>query len=114
MFSALEPCLLITAACVPLLRPLLGYRYSPNGTARFHGMSSSKTQKDGEGFEKLGEGFSVDALRPGLVHYDAVVASKQGNSTPTTDGSASARHVELESISVRKDWKVEGEMTKAV
>lgn len=35
LWSALEPCLAITLACVPLLRPLLGGRYSPTGTAKF-------------------------------------------------------------------------------
>lgn len=112
MFSALEPCLLITAACVPLLRPLLGYRYSPNGTARSRGTGFSKTQKDGEGFEKLDEDLSAKALRLDPVHYDAVVAAKHGDTSPDTDGPTIHRHMELESISVKKDWKVEGEITR--
>lgn len=33
IYSAVEPSLAVVLACIPLLRPLLGGKYSPTGTA---------------------------------------------------------------------------------
>lgn len=41
LLSQLEPSLLITLGCVPLLRPLLGRKYSSRGTARYNTRLSS-------------------------------------------------------------------------
>lgn len=107
MFSALEPCLLITAACVPLLRPLLGRRYSPTGTAKLGASNSTKgsSQKQNVRFKRLNDDPHTKQLRPEPVHYDTVVASAP--EFENRGGNA----LELEYISVRKDWRVEEEPT---
>ena len=111
MFSALEPCLLITAACVPLLRPLLGYRYSPNGTAKCSTTDSPRHQDGREGLKRHNQDLFEKGLRPEPVHYDAVVASKTGDSTHSVEDLVNHQR-DMESISVRKDWKVEGELSR--
>ena len=45
------------------------------------------------------------------VHYDAVVASKTGDSTHSVEDLVNHQR-DMESISVRKDWKVEGELSR--
>ncbi|ROV99543.1 hypothetical protein VMCG_06338 [Cytospora schulzeri] len=67
MWSALEPCLAITLACVPLLRPLLGGRYSPTGTAKFGPptkkvKSRTVTQKGSRQFNRLQDEPSITQL----------------------------------------------------
>ena len=111
MFSALEPCLLITAACVPLLRPPLGYRYSSNGTAKFGTADLPKPQAGRGAPERPNEDFFEKGLRPEPVYYDAVVASKTHDFSPSVEDLVN-QQMDLESISVRKDWKVDGELTR--
>ncbi|KAI0127594.1 hypothetical protein BJ170DRAFT_722844 [Xylariales sp. AK1849] len=111
MFSALEPCLLITAASVPFLRPLLGRQYSSTGTARFGSASVShkshqRAQKESSGFNKLTDDESTRRLRPERIQYDAQVGVKDGTDHSIGD-SATDQDVELGVISVKKDWKVE-------
>jgi hypothetical protein len=107
MFSALEPCLLITAACVPLLRPLLKGRYSASGTAQSGPSTSSKSQKGTAGFNQLRDDSSWARLRPEDLQYDAAVASSRDGNSGNSVGEAGTDHnMEMGYISVKKDWKV--------
>lgn len=109
MFSALEPCLLITAACVPLLRPILGRKYSSTGTARVSNDTSSNSIGSGlrSGFLKLKDTSSLKRLRPDVVRYDATVVSKDATSEQNGEDTRMANGTELSAIRVKKDWTVQ-------
>lgn len=110
MWSALEPCLAITLACIPLLRPLLGGRYTPTGTAKLGPptmKSRAVTQKRSRRFNLLEDEVCITALaddgsrlRPESVRYD--VLSRHSHVDANAD-----KDVELGAISIKKDWKVE-------
>ncbi|KAH9903597.1 hypothetical protein F4778DRAFT_91226 [Xylariomycetidae sp. FL2044] len=110
LFSALEPCLAITLACVPVLRPLLGGRYSPTGTAQF-GATTVKNPKEDRGFNKLNDDSSIKRLRPDPTQYDANVVSKDGSPSLTESGGGEdvpgAADLELGTIKIKKAWAVE-------
>lgn len=110
MWSALEPCLAITLACIPLLRPLLGGRYTPTGTAKLGSptmRSRAVTQKRGRRFNLLEDEICITRpaddgpqLRPESIRYDVLSRHSHVDASTDTD-------VELGAISIKKDWKVE-------
>lgn len=86
LWSALEPCLAITLACVPLLRPLLGGRYyTKTGTARAGGgggglatrntqtRTRTVTQKGSRRFDRLQDESSIRQLVDGNVEAEVEV-----------------------------------------
>lgn len=116
LFSALEPCLLTTAACVPLLRPLLSGRglgdssaATPNysdGLVTYGGSGGTRpnqSKMSSSGFDKLpDDGSSTEHLRVGdsdAETHGALVGKQNGGKKD--DG------FELGPISVQHDWKVE-------
>lgn len=111
MWSALEPCLAITLACIPLLRPLLGGRYTPTGTAKLGPptmKSRAVTQKRSRRFNLLEDEVCITALadggsrlRPESVRYDVI--SRHSH----VDANTGNKDVELGAISIKKDRKVE-------
>lgn len=114
LWSALEPCLAITLACVPLLRPLLGGRHPSTGTAKpgpgFAQSLITIGKKSSRKFSRLGNAEmntmqladEIPQLRPESVNY---VASSRYSSTD--ENVDELEDLELGTISVRKDWKVE-------
>ncbi|KUI53671.1 hypothetical protein VP1G_01089 [Cytospora mali] len=96
LWSALEPCLAIPLACVPLLRPLLGRRYSPTGTAKF-GPPTMKTrtvaQKRKRNFDRLEDETSITQL----------AGSSRRHSTGDENGDT---EVELGTLSAKDVFKV--------
>jgi hypothetical protein len=120
MWSALEPCIGITLACVPLLRPLFGGRYTPTGTARFGASSKSfkntksihtLSKSGSRRFEKFHDDYSITQLgsvadlRPEPLQYNANVKTKDGRQIESTRDHDD--NVELCSITVKKGWRVE-------
>ncbi|CAJ2503301.1 Uu.00g106950.m01.CDS01 [Anthostomella pinea] len=99
LFSAMEPCLAITLACVPVLRPLLGRRYSPRGTAKAGSTTLRGTPRSGRIGVKSGPYSSIERLRPDLFHYDADVDAGD------TRGDQAA--CQLNTITVSKAWQVQ-------
>ncbi|KAK7721101.1 hypothetical protein SLS64_001396 [Diaporthe eres] len=110
MWSALEPCLAITLACIPLLRPLLGGRYTPTGTAKLGPptmKSRAVTQKRSRRFKILedevcitGQADDGPQQRPESIRYDAISRHSHVDANTDTD-------VELSAIPSKKDWRVE-------
>lgn len=110
MWSALEPCLAITLACIPLLRPLMGGRYTPTGTAKLGPptmKSRAGTQKRSRRFNLLEDEVCITKsadegpqLRPESIRYDVISRHSHNDVNTDTD-------VELGAISVKKDWRVE-------
>ncbi|KAM6477054.1 hypothetical protein HDV62DRAFT_383830 [Trichoderma sp. SZMC 28011] len=114
-FSALEPCLLVTAACIPLLRPLVSRnpstaetssyaRSNTNGDNRAH--PASKT----EGFsELLDEDSSTRRLHIGQSKFGTGAATTADSHSFDSSIRADNNHanIELKSIVVTKGWKVE-------
>lgn len=112
LWSALEPCLAITLACIPLLRPLLGGRYTPTGTAKLGPptmKSRNVTQKQKRRFSRLEHedehcitGLADDGsqLRPESIRY--AVMSRHSTIDTKTDSD-----IELGAISIKRDWRVE-------
>lgn len=110
MWSALEPCLAITLACIPLLRPLLGGRYTPTGTAKLGPptmKSRAVTQKRSRRFKILEDEVCITRQaddgpqqRPESIRYDAISRHSHADANADTD-------VELSAISSKKVWRVE-------
>lgn len=87
LWSALEPCLAITLACVPLLRPLLGGRYSPTGTAKFGPptkkmLSRTVTQKGSRKFNRLQDEASNTQLADENVDTEVELGTIPANKDP--------------------------------
>lgn len=110
VWSALEPCLAITLACVPLFRPLRGGEYSPTGTAKF-GTTTKKpravTQKRSRHFNKLKNQPSItqcanEVPQRGLRSISPAAMSRRG----TADGNMDTK-IELKSIPARSTWVLE-------
>lgn len=108
LWSALEPCLAITLACIPLLRPLLGGKYTPTGTARLGPTMKSRaaTQKRGRRSNLLEDEVCITKsadegthLKPESIRYDFASSHSQVDVNMDTD-------VELSSIFIKKDWRV--------
>ncbi|KAI1335083.1 hypothetical protein F5Y15DRAFT_399511 [Xylariaceae sp. FL0016] len=99
VWSALEPALAITLACIPVLRPLLGGAYSTNGTAL--GSSGRQRSKKNGPFQQLNEELPGYQLRPYGPSHVAHVASKDYNAAGCLDDT------ENSGISVKKEWRVD-------
>ncbi|KAK8032672.1 hypothetical protein PG990_002406, partial [Apiospora arundinis] len=119
MFSALEPCLLVTAACIPLLRPLVS---GPNSAAAASsGYARDKSSGNGggnhsasrkAGFSELqDDDGSTRQLRMGgrSQFGGGATAAAGASSFDLSDGAHDHRdtNVELKNIKVKRDWKVE-------
>lgn len=113
-FSALEPALLVTAACIPLLRPLVSRKNSSvehssyaDGTITIGGTGAHPAPRMG--------GFSELEDDDGSTRQLHMKQSKFGNSTAEADGSSFGsshgadnhyNNMELKAITVKKEWKV--------
>ncbi|KAI3397962.1 hypothetical protein diail_10038 [Diaporthe ilicicola] len=110
LWSALEPCLAITLACIPLLRPLLGGRYTPTGTARLGPptlKSRTVKQKRSRRFDRLEDENRATRLAdrgPQLRSGSAscAVLSRHSHLDASRDAD-----VELGAVSIKRDWTVE-------
>lgn len=110
MWSAMEPCLAITLACIPLLRPLLGGRYTPTGTAKLGPptmKSRAVTQKRSRRFKVLEDEICITReadegaqLESESMRHDGISRHSHADGNTDTD-------VELSAISIKKDWRVE-------
>lgn len=124
MFSALEPCLLVTAACIPLLRPLVSgnnstaatggssYARGNNGTGNTGSHSHSQSTFRKGGFSELqDDDGSTRQLRmaESKLGGGANVAAADGGSFDSSTG-ADTHHADLElrTIRIKRDWTVEG------
>lgn len=111
IFTALEPSLAVTIACVPTLRPLLGGRYTATGTAKFGNttqkrpnMRRSKTPRIRGRFDTLVDGASTSQfeLHPVYSGYGSEVrANDNTQHSPRGDDNASDR-----CITINQEWKV--------
>ncbi|KAK8016872.1 hypothetical protein PG993_015061 [Apiospora rasikravindrae] len=119
MFSALEPCLLVTAACIPLLRPLVSRDSSKartgnssyvrgNNTIGSSGAHLSASRK--AGFSELqDDDGSTRQLRMGQSRFGGgASAAADGNSSFYFSDGADKDHsdLELRNIRVKRDWEV--------
>lgn len=108
MFSALEPSLLVTAACIPLLRPLVSRNNSSAKASSYAAgnskvkMGSSSTPWTGSaGFSELpDDDSSTKQLHVGQSQFG-------GGTTVAADGTSSQSTYELKTITVKRDWRVE-------
>ncbi|KAI1134845.1 hypothetical protein F5Y05DRAFT_192585 [Hypoxylon sp. FL0543] len=108
LFSALEPCIAVTLACIIILRPLFGGRYLPDGTATFNSTSADALARSNSGtrFRQLNDNSSETRLRPEDVGYRASIA----NSPEPFKGLGSMDvKLEMGSISIKHEWTVEEE-----
>ncbi|KAK8004594.1 mitochondrial carrier [Apiospora arundinis] len=119
MFSALEPCLLVTAACIPLLRPLVS---GPNSTAAASsGYARGKSSGNGggnhsatrkAGFSELQDdnGSTRELRMGGRSQFGGDANAAAGASSfDLSDGAHDHcdANVELKNIKGKRDWKVE-------
>lgn len=115
MFSALEPCLLVTAACIPLLRPLVSRNNSTEeADSRPIGITNdtiggSSTPWKG-GFSELpDDDGSTRQLHVGHSQYGVgATAVADGGSFGSSYGADNHHgNIELKTITVKRDWTVE-------
>lgn len=113
LFSALEPCLAITLACVPVLRPIFGGRYSTTGTAKF-GPPTRKTltQKSSRRFRQFNENGSEAQLRPGQLESQTHIAANGASSVQIPTAREEGGDVELGSITGSQEWGVDEGISK--
>ncbi|KAI1340025.1 hypothetical protein F5Y15DRAFT_61891 [Xylariaceae sp. FL0016] len=104
LFSALEPCLAITLACVPVLRPLLPQRYQPSESAKIGASTIRRMPRSGRFDSKPGQYSSTEQLRPDPFRQenDVETGTKTKKNTMGDGGD-----VELQSKAVRKTWGIE-------
>ncbi|KAI1086164.1 hypothetical protein F5B19DRAFT_498610 [Rostrohypoxylon terebratum] len=114
-FSALEPCLLVTAACIPLLRPLVSRK---NTTVEASSYADGMITIGGSGANSAPRkgGFSELHDDDGSERQLHVQQSKYGGgSSAEADGSSFGSshgvdnqftNMELKAITVKKEWKV--------
>lgn len=118
LWSALEPCVAITLACIPLLRPLFGRGHTAKGsTVELNAIPKSIItigKKSNRKFNKLYDESSMTELatetefRPESVQYDAKVRSNDGrHGQSQIKAMALNNDVEPGIITIKKDWKVE-------
>ncbi|KAI2602567.1 hypothetical protein GGR54DRAFT_644910 [Hypoxylon sp. NC1633] len=109
LFSALEPCVAVTLACVIILRPLFGGQHSPEGTATFNSatVDALSRRQSNRRFKQLNDDSSETRLRPEEVGYKASIA----NSPEPFKGFGSMGDLNLEmgSIAIRHEWTVKEE-----
>ncbi|KAI3393573.1 hypothetical protein diail_3922 [Diaporthe ilicicola] len=115
MFSALEPCLLVTAACIPLLRPLVSRNNSTDkDDSDVRGNTKDKIGPSSTpwtgGFSELpDDDGSTRRLHMGQSEYGGRAAAAADGSSFNPSYGANHYHanIELKSITVQRDWKVE-------
>ncbi|KAI0156723.1 hypothetical protein GGR52DRAFT_577276 [Hypoxylon sp. FL1284] len=109
LFSALEPCVAITLACVIILRPLFGGQYSSDGTATYEGQPTETIPRtSNRHFKQLNDDSSETRLRPEEVGYRATIA-KSPNPFKGLGNTGDAG-LEMGSISIQHEWTVEEEL----
>lgn len=103
IFSGLEPCIALTLACFPVLRPLLGaIGGSRDATGGKSGQANSRSSK----FKKLNENSSQVQLRP-LGHKHMAEARAQHNSGSGHSSDVDARpDMAAKYVVVKQEWKV--------
>lgn len=111
MFSALEPCLLVTAACIPLLRPLVSRNDSTNKSSNY-ARSSSKNKIGASSTpwtELPDDDGSTRQLHVGQSQYGGGATAAADGSAFNSSYGAENHHtnVELKTITVKRDWRVE-------
>jgi hypothetical protein len=115
IFSGIEPCLAVTLASIPMMRPLLGQsNYTPDITARRTSKASNPTagsdDHDDNGFRELDDDSSQLSLRPleGLKHKVRVAVRNRDRRTSAEDSERN-NHGQKESggISVKQEWAVQ-------
>ncbi|KAL7625943.1 hypothetical protein AAE478_002712 [Parahypoxylon ruwenzoriense] len=109
LFSALEPCVAITLACVIILRPLFGGQYSAKGTATFNtpSVDALSRKNSNRRFRQLNDNSSETRLRPEELGYRASIAK----SPEPFRGFNAIGDIGLEmgSISIKHEWTVKEE-----
>jgi hypothetical protein len=115
IFSGIEPCLAVTLASIPMMRPLLGRsNYTPDITARRTSKASNPTagsdDHDDNGFRELDDDSSQLSLRPleGLKHKVRVAVRNRDRRNSAEDSERN-NHGQKESggISVKQEWAVQ-------
>lgn len=130
IYSVLEPTMSITLACIPVLRPLLGGRYSSTGTrlgpsgntttggsAAISSRPAKRTSKSG--FTALGEDNDdssdyqlrpLDPARPDAAGTTSVRIQSQGSGGRDRDGSVHSEATDEQvlhgAVSVKQGWEV--------
>ncbi|KAI1409470.1 hypothetical protein F5Y13DRAFT_90739 [Hypoxylon sp. FL1857] len=105
LFSALEPCIAVTLACIIILRPLFGGQYSSDGTATFNGSSADVLARKNSSrrFRQLNDNSSETRLRPEDVGYRASIAKSP---EPFKGFGSMDVNLEMGSISIKHEWTV--------
>lgn len=115
MFSALEPCLLVTAACIPLLRPLVSRNNSTDKANSYAGgntkdkIGASSTPWAGDFSELPDDDGSTRQLHMGQSQYGGTATAAVDGSSFNSSCGADNHHanMELKTITVKRDWRVE-------
>ncbi|KAL7926669.1 hypothetical protein ACQKWADRAFT_328355 [Trichoderma austrokoningii] len=115
LFSALEPSLLVTASCIPLLRPLVSRNKStPDASSYARGNTSGNTGPLSDsrkgGFSELqDDDGSTRQLRMAQSKFGGeATAAADGGSFDSSDGPDHHHAgLELKTITVTRDWRVE-------
>lgn len=100
MFSALEPCLLVTAACIPLLRPLV---------SRDKSSDKANSYATGNNMNKVGASSAAWAGASGFSEIPDDDGSTKQLHVGDAQYGAESHHanIQLKTITVKRDWKVE-------
>lgn len=123
VWSAVEPGLAITLACVPLLRPLLGGKHSPTGTALNtlpKARARTGTSARGQAFRRIHEESSSEYRLQPVDSKDAGCSStsitKRDNVGSTSETSSVAEEAPSEAVAatgnavgVEREWRVGSE-----
>lgn len=111
IFSALEPCIAVTLACIPVLLPLLGKGgHSATGTAL--GVGSAKLNSKNGTFEPLNNDDSSQyQLRPVGPRHDveARAAASSGSGSDSDDRPEFMVGSTERNIVVKHEWRVASE-----
>lgn len=111
MFSALEPCLLVTAACIPLLRPLVSRNNSTDKANSYaRGNTKDKIGASSTPWTELpDDDGSTRKLHVRQSQYGGrATAAADGSSYNSSNGADNHyATMELKTITVKRDWRVE-------
>ncbi|KAI0004840.1 hypothetical protein F4779DRAFT_58472 [Xylariaceae sp. FL0662B] len=107
LFSALEPCIAVILACVLVLRPLFGGRYSSTGTIKRSNPGHRRMSHDSRQFRQLNDDSSETRLRPEELGYRASIAKTPEPSA--VFGGMFENGLEMGSISIKQEWMVKEE-----
>ncbi|KAM0512566.1 hypothetical protein ACHAPE_008743 [Trichoderma viride] len=111
MFSALEPCLLVTASCIPLLRPLVSRNKSQAGNSGYAAGNASSNagalsaSRKGGFSELQDDDRSTRQLRSEFG--GKATAAADGSSFDSDGPDHHHTDLELKTITVTRDWRVE-------